>query len=168
MWHVIVREIEADKCHLELVRECPELRNHTSNQSIVSQRGQNHKGKKDYSSRKRGHSPYDTESWRPVNIGLPLEGKVTVSAPTRNRSPGFLPLQNSLASADMAGEFTIKVSRVIEFENNRVYQQLINRERFVEFAFDIPIGITVDAPLKSLAVEIDPSWDFFLLLVRNN
>ncbi len=54
---------------------------------------------------------------------------------------------------------------MIEGEDNGIEQEFVKWELFVELALDVPKGIAVDASLKALFLEKEPSWDFFGLLV---
>jgi hypothetical protein len=61
----------------------------------------------------------------------------------------------------LTGKFTIIVVRMVESKDKRIKQKFIYWELVAELALDIPEGIAVDAPLKPVLAEKDPSWNLF-------
>jgi hypothetical protein len=50
---------------------------------------------------------------------------------------------------------------MVESKDKRIKQKFIYWELVAELALDIPEGIAVDAPLKPVLAEKDPSWNLF-------
>lgn len=65
-------------------------------------------------------SQLELKLWRPVDMGLSRELKVTIATSTNNTSTGFLPRQDSFTSTDATLEVAFEVGRVVELVDERV------------------------------------------------
>lgn len=95
-------------------------------------------------------------------MGLTLDLIVALARSTGDGGAAFIPLEDDLASADPAGERTVKIRGMIQRVNYVIDQQLVHRKLLFEFSLDIPESVSMDSSLDPILVKEDPARDFFL------